>query len=200
MKGRIGAKEIWASVLVSLIGRLVFLDPVTFVNQPGQSAWMMPLIALPIGLFMLLLAKKLSAYGGPVCLRTARPGGGPGPRRHRIMGCLADIADGNFGRQDDFGNTVLFFPADKYFADSAVVCGADVSDRLWRRGLHCAFGPTGLVYSLCGAAGAGGGQFAEYGLEQRKPCHGRRAVAYDAGGADVFHCVLDGAVRMVLEP
>ncbi len=42
------------------------LDPVTFVNQPGQSAWMMPLIALPIGLFMLLLAKKLSAYGGPV--------------------------------------------------------------------------------------------------------------------------------------
>ena len=65
MKGRIGAKEIWASVLVSLIGRLVFLDPVTFVNQPGQSAWMMPLIALPIGLFMLLLAKKLSAYGDP---------------------------------------------------------------------------------------------------------------------------------------
>ena len=65
MKGRIGAKEIWASVLVSLIGRLVFLDPVTFVSQPGQSAWMMPLIALPIGLFMLLLAKKLSAYGDP---------------------------------------------------------------------------------------------------------------------------------------
>ncbi len=65
MKGRIGAKEIWASVLVSLIGRLVFLDPVTFVSQPGQSAWMMPLIALPVGLLMLLLAKKLSVYGGP---------------------------------------------------------------------------------------------------------------------------------------
>lgn len=66
MKGRIGAKEIWASVLVSLIGRLVFLDPSTFVNAPGQSAWMMPLIALPIGLFMLWMAKNLSGYGGPV--------------------------------------------------------------------------------------------------------------------------------------
>ena len=78
MKGRIGAKEIWASVLVSLIGRLVFLDPVTFVNQPGQSAWMMPLIALPIGLFMLLLAKKLSAYGGPVACAQRVLGAGLG--------------------------------------------------------------------------------------------------------------------------
>ncbi|MFQ7281455.1 MAG: GerAB/ArcD/ProY family transporter, partial [Christensenellales bacterium] len=78
MKGRIGAKEIWASVLVSLIGRLVFLDPVTFVNQPGQSGWMMPLIALPIGLFMLLLAKKLSAYGGPVACAQRVLGAGLG--------------------------------------------------------------------------------------------------------------------------
>ena len=50
------------------------------------------------------------------------------------MGCLADIADGNFGRQDDFGNTVLFFPADKYFADSAVVdvYKRQVAHRIWR--------------------------------------------------------------------
>lgn len=72
MKGRIGAKEIWATVVVTLIGRLVFMDPVTFVSAPGQSAWMMPLIALPIGLALVWLAKKLSAYGGPVqCLTRA---------------------------------------------------------------------------------------------------------------------------------
>lgn len=69
MTGKIGAKEIWATVAITLIGRLVFMDPDTFVNKPGQSAWMMPLMALPIGLLLLLLAKKLGVYGGPVtCL------------------------------------------------------------------------------------------------------------------------------------
>lgn len=70
MKGRIGAKEIWATVVVTLIGRLVFMDPATFVNAPGQSAWMLPLIALPIGLLLLFLVKQLGVYGGPVtCLK-----------------------------------------------------------------------------------------------------------------------------------
>lgn len=32
MTGKIGAKEIWATVAITLIGRLVFMDPDTFVN------------------------------------------------------------------------------------------------------------------------------------------------------------------------
>ena len=74
MTGKIGAKEIWATVAITLIGRLVFMDPDTFVNKPGQSAWMMPLMALPIGLLLLLLAKKLGVYGGPVTCLERKPG------------------------------------------------------------------------------------------------------------------------------
>lgn len=52
--------------------------PCHVCQSTGQSAWMMPLIALPIGLFMLLLAKKLSAYGGPVACAQRVLGAGLG--------------------------------------------------------------------------------------------------------------------------
>ena len=77
MKGRIGAKEIWASVLVSLIGRLVFLDPVTFVSQPGQSAWMMPLIAL-------LSTSLIGWVKSPKCVADGMERGGYKFRRKRM--------------------------------------------------------------------------------------------------------------------
>ena len=199
MKGRIGAKEIWASVLVSLIGRLVFLDPVTFVNQPGQSAWMMPLIALPIGLFMLLLAKKLSAYGDPAACAQRVLGTGLGRAVIVLWGVwltlLMAISVGKmisvtryyFFPLTDISQTALLYVVPMcLIAFGGAVCIARSARLVW-----CI--PFVALLVLVGAN-------AEYGLEQRKPCHGRRAVAYGAGGADVFHCVLDGAVRMVLEP
>lgn len=176
------------------------LDPVTFVNQPGQSAWMMPLIALPIGLFMLLLAKKLSAYGDPAACAQRVLGTGLGRAVIVLWGVwltlLMAISVGKmisvtryyFFPLTDISQTALLYVVPMcLIAFGGAVCIARSARLVW-----CI--PFVALLVLVGA------NLPNMDWSNVSPVMGARAVAYGAGGADVFHCVLDGAVRMVLEP
>lgn len=50
MKTTFGAREISAVVFIAMVNRLAWVEPQMLLDEPGQSAWMLPLVALPLGL------------------------------------------------------------------------------------------------------------------------------------------------------
>ena len=79
MKTTFGAREISAVVFVAMINRLAWIEPQMLLDEPGQSAWMLPLIALPVGLIAFACIHALcKRYGNAhqCCVSILGRGGG----------------------------------------------------------------------------------------------------------------------------
>lgn len=71
MRGHLGARELGALALLLILARLAWIDPTMLVDDPGPNAYLVPLIALPLGLLALFLAvRAVRTTGDPVACYT----------------------------------------------------------------------------------------------------------------------------------
>lgn len=71
MRGHLGARELGAVALLLILGRLAWIEPTMLVDNPGPSAYLVPVLAFPLGMLALWFAvRAVRATGDPVACFT----------------------------------------------------------------------------------------------------------------------------------
>ena len=71
MRGHLGARELGAVALLLIMGRLAWIEPTMLVDNPGPSAYLVPLLAFPLGMLALFFAvRAVRTTGDPVACFT----------------------------------------------------------------------------------------------------------------------------------
>ena len=67
MRGHLGARELGAVALLLILGRLAWIEPTMLVDNPGPSAYLVPLLAFPLGMLALWFAvRAVRTTGDPI--------------------------------------------------------------------------------------------------------------------------------------
>lgn len=71
MRGHLGARELGAVALLLILGRLAWIEPTMLVDNPGPSAYLVPLLAFPLGMLALWFAvRAVRTTGDPIACFT----------------------------------------------------------------------------------------------------------------------------------